>query len=285
MIQATLLLEGGAARGVFTSGVLDYLLEKDCMVSDVIGLSAGASNALGYVAKQLGWAKECIIREDGSFHYYSIKSLLTKRSLMNMDLMFDKMPNEIEPFDYDSYFASDINVHMGVANCKNGVVEYRSEKENGKRLMQLCCASCSLPLLAPSVKIDGVSYLDGGMVDSVPVQYAQSLGNDKLVVVLTRNPGYRKGQNSKLMVKLFQFAYRKCPEFAQGLNSRFQLYNSNVEKLEQLEKEGKAFVIRPQIELCGRMEEDPTKLSELYNHGYQYMQQQYDNLLEYLGMK
>ncbi len=282
MTQATLLLEGGAARGLFTSGVLDYLLEKDCMVTDVIGLSAGANNALGYVARQKGWAKDCMIREDESFKYCSLKSFVRNKSLIDMELLFDKLPNEMVPFDYEAYFSSDINTRMGVTNCVTGQVEFLSETSDKEELMRLCKASCSLPILAPIVDMDGVPYMDGGIADSVPVHYAQSVGNEKLVVILTRNPGYRKGNHSKSLSKLFARSYRQYPKFVKTLNTRFQRYNTNMDYLEELERKGQAFVIRPQVELCGRMEQNPKELSRLYNHGYEHMEQEYEKLEEYL---
>lgn len=280
-----MLLEGGAARGIFTAGVLDYLIEKDCIVSDVIGMSAGASNALSYVAKQKGWARECLIHEDESFSYYNLKSFIRSKSFVDMELMFDKIPNEMVPFDYDSYFASEVNSRIGVTNCTTGETEYHSETEDRVSLMRLCKASCSLPALSPMVQINNVPYLDGGMSDSVPVEYAQSIGNKKLIIILTRNPGYRKGANLKSQEKLFAFLYRRYPKLVQTLNTRFRRYDESMDYLEELERKGQAFVIRPQVKLCGRMEKNPAKLLDLYNHGYHYMEQEYGKLLRYLERK
>ncbi len=282
MIRATLLLEGGAARGIFTAGVLDQLIEKGCIVSDVIGMSAGASNALGYVAKQKGWARNCLIHEDGAFSYYNLKSLIRSKSLVDMELLFDKLPNKVVPFDYDSYFASETNSLIGVTNCVTGETEYHSETEDRGRLMRLCKASCSLPALSPMVQINDVPYLDGGMSDSVPVEYARSIGNEKMIVILTRNPGYRKGANLKSQEKLFKHVYRRYPDLVKTLNTRFRRYDESMDYLEKLEQSGKAFVIRPQVKLCGRMERNPAKLLDLYNHGYEYMEQEYEKLLRYL---
>lgn len=285
MIQATLLLEGGAARGIFTSGVLDYLLEKDCIVSDVIGMSAGASNAIGYVANQKGWARDCLIHEEGSFSYYNLRSFIRSKSFVDMELMFDKLPNKKVPFDYDSYFASKTNCRIGVTNCITGETQYRTETEDRERLMTLCKASCSLPALSPMVRIDEVPYLDGGMSDSVPVEYAQSIGNVKLIVILIRNPGYRKGANLKSQEIAFKILYRRYPELVQTLNTRFKRYDESMNYLEELERMGKVFVIRPQVKLCGRMEQNPAKLASLYKHGYEYMEQEHENLLKYLDRK
>lgn len=283
MVKATLVLEGGAARGIFTSGVLDYLLKEKCYMSDVIGLSAGACNALGYIAKQSGWSRDCLVHENGKFSYYNFKSFFRTKSLMDMELMFDKLPNEKVPFHYESYFSSEMNCTMGIANCLSGEVEYHYEKYDNDRLMTLCKASSSLPIIAPIVKIDDIPYLDGGMVDSIPIKHALSLGNEKLVVILTRNPGYKKSPYPKVLEKIYKYSFRNYPNLWKALNARHIKYNEHLAYLEALEKEGKAFVIRPQIKLIGKMETDPGKLKGLYNHGYEYMEEQYQNLLDYLA--
>lgn len=144
---------------------------------------------------------------------------------------------------------------------------------------------CSLPLLSPIVRIDDVPYLDGGIVNSVPIQYAQSIGNEKVIVIMTRNQGYRKGKQSKRMKRLFSRSYKRYPELVRSLNSRYERYNKNMDYLEELERAGRVYVIRPQVALCGRMERNPEKLASLYDHGYNQMENEYDGLLDYLDRK
>lgn len=282
MRQATLLLEGGAARGLFTTGVLDYLLEKNCMVSDVIGLSAGASNALGYVAKQKGWAKNCMIHKDHSFHYCNLQSYIRTKSFIDMELMFDKIPNELVPFHYDAFFQSDVTLTVGITNCITGQAEYRSHVESSEELLQLCRASCSLPLLSTIVEIDSIPYLDGAVANPLPIEYAQSLGTDKIIVVLTRNFGYRKNPTSKAMLKVIARTYKEYPQLIHTLSENYQCYNKNLAYLEQLEQSGKIFVLRPHMKLYGRLEQNPDKLEALYHHGYHCMEEEYQNLMAYL---
>ncbi|MFI3171910.1 MAG: patatin family protein [Eubacteriales bacterium] len=281
-IPGTIVIEGGAARGVFTAGVLDYLMEQDVYFSDVIGVSAGACNGIGYVAKQIGRGKDCMIHEKGSFSYINLKGFMKTKSLMDMDMIFDTFPNQTLPFDYDTYFASDIRCMIGVTNCITGKAEYLAETESRERLMRICRASSSLPLVAPIVNIDGVPYLDGGLAQSIPIQYAQSLGNEKMIFITTQNPGYRKKIPSNGMIKIYTHSYKKYPKLVQAIRRRASGYNATLEKLEALEKEGKAFVLRPQIPLVSRMESDPDKLTKLYDHGYDLMKKQFDNLMKYL---
>lgn len=281
LTKGAIVLEGGAARGVFTAGVLDYLMEQEIYFENVIGISAGACNGTGYIAKQIGRAKQCMIHEDGSFSYLNLKGFVKTKSLMDMDTIFDTFPNETLLFDYETYFQSEMNNLIGVTNCITGKVEYLKETEDRQRLMKVCRASSSLPLFAPIVNVDGMPYLDGGLSESVPVDKAQEI-SEKVVMILTRNPGYRKKPLSKGLSVLYGRSYKKYPELVKTLRRRYIHYNNTMEKIERLESEGKVFVLRPQVPVVSSMESDVEKLNALYDHGYRLMENQRENLLKYL---
>ena len=167
--ETALVLEGGGNRGVFTAGVLDYLMEQKVEFPYVVGVSAGACNAMDYVSGQVGRTRRCMIVENKEYSYISLKNILDKKSLFDMDMIFDRYPNEIFPFDFDEYFKSDIECEMVVTNCLTGEAEYLSEKQDRRRLMDICRASSSIPGMSPMVTIDGQLYLDGGAADSIPL--------------------------------------------------------------------------------------------------------------------
>ncbi len=282
--RATLVLEGGATRGVFTSGVLDFLMDRDVYLSHVIGVSAGACNAVDYVSKQPGRTRDCMIPEDKSHNYYfGIRDFMKERSVMNMDLIFDKYPNETYPFDFDTYFNSEIKCELVTTNCITGKAEYMTEDSDRARLMKICRASCSMPLLTPIVNIDDVPYLDGGLADSVPIRRAQGLENEKIVVVLTKNAGYRKKTVSKGMQRLYRRAYHSYPELVRTIFRRSFEYNRTMNRLDQLEKSGEVFVIRPQVKPVARLERNKETLLAFYDHGYKLMERRMDDLMKYLG--
>ncbi len=283
MTTGTIVLEGGATRGVFTSGALDYLMEQELYFSHVIGVSAGSCNGVDYVSKQIGRTKDCMIQKDKEYnYYYGFRKFIRKKSILDMDLVFDRFPNEIFPFDYETYFASEIECEIVAVNCETGKAEYLKEEHEKERLMKLCRASSSLPLLSPMVNIDGVPYLDGGIADSIPIRRALELGNDKIVLILTRNPGYRKKPVSKGTAKLYQRAYRKYPNLVRSAIRRNYVYNKTMELVERLEAEGRIFVLRPLIPTVSRLEKDYDALSNFYDHGYQLMKKQYGELMRYL---
>lgn len=283
MQKATLVLEGGATRGVFTSGALDYLMEKELYMSHVIGVSAGACNALDYVSRQPGRTRDCMIPPDKNWdYYYGLRKFVKEKSLMNMDLIFDVFPNQLIPFDFDTYFQSPIECEIVATNCLTGRAEYFNEKEDGDRLMKLCRASCSMPLVTPIVNIDDVPYLDGGLADSVPLARALGVGNEKVVFILTRNAGYRKKKVSAGMSQIYKKAYRSYPRCVKAILTRSFYYNRTMNQLEVLEREGKIFVLRPMVKPVGRLERNKETLSAFYAHGCELMKKEYDRLMEYL---
>lgn len=283
MITGTIVLEGGATRGVFTSGVLDYLMEEDLYFSHVIGVSAGSCNGVDYVSRQIGRTKKCMIPEKKEYSYYSgVRSAIKEKSILDMDMVFDTFPKKIYPFDFETYFQSDMVCEIVTTNCETGKAEYMTEQNDPDRLMKLCRASSSMPLLSPIVNIDGVPYLDGGLADSVPVRRALKLENEKIVLVLTRNPGYRKKPISKGTAKLYRRAYKKYPNLVHAAVYRNHVYNKTMELVERLEEEEKIFVIRPLVPTVSRLERDETALTAFYQHGYNLMKRQREALQRYL---
>ena len=281
MVKAGIVLEGGATRGVFTAGVLDYLMEKDIYFKYVVGVSAGACNAVDYVSKQIGRTRQCMIIEEKENRYVDIKKMVKTGFLFDMDMIFDKYPNEIFPFDYEECFRSKVEWEVVVTNCETGKAEYLTEREDKKRVMQICRASSSLPLVAPVVEVDGTPYLDGSVADSVPISHALRKGYKKCVVILTRRKEYRK-RHSKKADKLYIAALRKYPNLVNSMIHRSEVYNKQMDLIDRLEQEGKIFVVRPTEPEVSKTEQNAEVLNAFYEHGYKTMKQQYVAMLEYL---
>lgn len=283
MQKATIVLEGGATRGIFTSGVLDCLMEKEIYMSHVVGVSAGACNAVDYVSRQPGRTRDCMIPTDKSVSYvYGLRKVLKEKALMNMDLIFDTFPKELYPFDFDTYFHSEMKCELVTTNCLTGKAEYMDEREDADRLMKICRASSSMPLLTPIVNVDGVPYLDGGLTDSVPIEYAQKQENEKIVVILTRNRGYRKKGLSKPLIRLYREAYKSYPRLVQAILTRSFYYNRTMNHIDRLEREGQIFVIRPQVKPVSRLERNAETVKAFYDHGYGQMEQELERMMTYL---
>ena len=261
-----LVLEGGGLRGVFTCGVLDCFMDHGIRFPFTVGVSAGACNGLSYMSGQRGRAKSSNIDLMEKHQYVGLKYLFTQGCIMDFKLLFEDFPEKIIPYNYDAYFSNPDRFVMVTTNCLTGKAEYLEEKTSSERVMSIVRASSSLPYVTQITNVDGVPMLDGGIADSIPVQYAIDQGYGKLVVILTRNYGYRKKESRMPLAKAF---YRKYPELQKALSLRNSIYNQTLEMIENLEREGRITVIRPlkPIEV-GRMEKDCSKLSALYQEGY-----------------
>lgn len=266
-----LVLEGGGLRGVFTCGVLDCFMDHGIRFPFTVGVSAGACNGLSYMSRQRGRAKSSNIDLMEKHQYVGFKYLLTQGCIMDFKLLFEDFPEKIIPYNYDAYFSNPDRFVMVTTNCLTGKAEYFEEKTSAERVMSIVRASSSLPYVTKITYVDGVPMLDGGIADSIPVEYALAQGYNKLVVVLTRNYGYRKKERSMPLAKTF---YKKYPELQKALSLRNSIYNKTMDLIEKLEQEGRITVIRPlkPIEV-GRMEKDTTKLSALYEEGYALAQE------------
>ena len=282
LVNCSMVLEGGAARGLFTSGVLDYLMEQDFYTKYVVGVSAGACNAVDYVSRQIGRTRDCFIQTPDEEPYIRMENVFHRKPVYDMDLVFDKYPNEIYPFDFETYFASKMQCEMVVTNCQTGKAEYMDAHEDKTQFMKVCRASSSMPLFTDIVEIHGIPYMDGGIADSVPLRRAVEMGYRKHIVVLTKRKGYRK-KNSRVLNLATYRRYQEYPEFVKAVVKRPTRYNRMMDVIDRLEEEGKIFVLRPQIKPVSRMETDSEKLLELYQHGYEMMEKEFERLKAYLG--
>lgn len=265
--QTGLVLEGGGMRGVFTCGVLDYLMDRNIRFPYTIGVSAGACNGLSYMSRQRGRAKYSNIDLLEKYNYIGLRHLLKKRNILDFDLLFTEFPEHILPYDYDTYFSSPERFVMVTTNCLTGEANYFEEKSDKNRVIDIVRASSSLPFVCPIAYVDGVPMLDGGIVDSIPLQRAIDDGFPKCVVVLTRNRGYRKENKD---IKVPSFVYRKYPNIREALSHRCAVYNEQLDMVERMEDEGKILVIRPQKPVAvDRIEKDTRKLTDFYEEGYE----------------
>lgn len=264
--RSSLILEGGGMRGIFTIGVLDNFMDRGVRFPYIIGVSAGACNALSYISNQRGRAKFSNIDMLEKYHYIGIKNLIFKGNIMDFDLLFHKLPEEIYPYDYDALARSSERFEVVTTNCITGEACYFEEKNDPKRVIDIVKASSSLPFVCPIAYVDGVPMADGGVANSLPVERALSQGFTEPVIVLTRNKGYRKPDKGS---KVPFFMYRKYPKLKDAIRSRNSVYNSQIEEIERMEEEGRAVVIRPERPIeVDRMERDVNKLLALYEEGY-----------------
>ncbi len=272
-----LVLEGGGMRGVFTCGVLDYMMDHGVEFPYAVGVSAGACNGLSYMSRQRGRAKYSNIDLLDKYHYIGLKYLWYQHSILDQRLLYELFPKEILPYDYDAYFRNPARFEMVTTDCVTGRACYLEEKHDGKRLLDIAKASSSLPYVCPITYVDGRPMLDGGIVDSIPVMRAVEQGYGFNVVVLTRNRGFRKTEKD---IRVPSFIYRRYPCLRQALSRRCETYNAQLELVERMEDEGRILAVRPVRKVTvNRIERDINKLTALYDEGYACARQVLQNFL------
>lgn len=281
MIKAGLVVEGGGMRGVYSSGVLDFFIEKDLFFENNYGVSAGACHLCSYLAKQYKRAFRVNVDYLNDKRYCSVHSLLKTGNLFGAEMLYDIIPNELDLFDYDTYNKNESNFYVVITDINTGKPEYVKIGDLKKDIIYVR-ASSSLPLLAQNVKINDKEYLDGGISDSIPIKKSIADGNKKNVVILTRDSTYRKGKNT--LMPIIKLKYKKYPNFVKSMADRYIVYNEILDFIKELEDNGDVFVIRPKKPVnIGRTEKNREKLEALYNDGYNDAKDCYEELLKYLG--
>ena len=280
-MKTGLVLEGGALRAIFSSGVCDGLLEGHVMADYVIGVSAGIAYGVSYVSRQPRRNLEVVTRFAPDRRYMGWRNLADKgnRSYFGLKFGFSTIPNELVPFDYDAFEAFPGEVEAVVTNLNTGRAEYLPVPRRDKESVVLQ-ASCAMPLLFPVFEIGGQPYLDGGIGDAIP--WRRGLEKcEKVVVVLTRPRRYRRKPDH--VMQLIRKRYREYPEFVSAMENRAEAYNRDREALFQAEREGRLLVVAPESTLgVARTERNTEKLRLLWAAGYQGAIDRLEEIRDYL---
>ena len=280
-MKVGLVLEGGALRGIYTAGVLDVLLKNNVKVDKIIGVSAGALFGVNYKSNQPGRALRYNKKYCNNKNYMSYYSFFTTGNIVNREFCFDKLVNELDPFDYETYSNNNIDFYATVTNLETGKAEYHLIKDiRNEKDSEYLRASGSMPFVSRIVEVDGKKYLDGAITDSIPVDKMLTMSVDKIIVVPTRPIDFRRRKKTTILNKL---KYKKYPLFADKLSNRYKMYNEEVERIIDLENQGKVFVIRPsRFVNIKRLEKNPEIIQEMYDLGVSDTKSKLKELKKYL---
>ncbi len=266
--SAILLLEGGSLRGLFTAGVLDTFMENDVYFPAVAGVSAGALNALNYVSHQPGRSASINLRYRHDGRYFGPKAALRGGSLFGLNFMLHDVKKEV-PYDEETYAHGGIRMIAVATNAETGKPAYFEKGKTDFDFNEAVRASASLPLASAPVMLDGQPYLDGGCACPIALNWALEQGFEKIVVVTTREKGFRKKQPGQRMIDLYDDFYGDKPLFLATMLTQEMRYNALMDQLDELEESGRVFCVRPQEPITiGRFEGDTEKLLALYNRGH-----------------
>lgn len=280
ILPFNLVLEGGAMRGLFTSGVCDFLLEHHLLAQQTIGVSAGALNGFNYVCGEFGRSVYLNLKYCDDWHYLSLRNYLQTGNAFGVDFVFDKIPHELDPFDMDAVYRTPMKLTTVASDIELGEADYHDYRNPGNDTPYMI-ASSAMPFVSQITEVDGKKLLDGGVCDSVPLMYSQLTGAKKHVVVLTRDKDYVK-QPSKAVI-LAHRRYADYPHYIERIANRYYEYNRTYRMLARLHEQSEIFVLRPPAPVeIATMEHDRDKLLALYAQGYEQAALNYDALMRYL---
>ncbi|MGN0688437.1 MAG: patatin family protein [Oscillospiraceae bacterium] len=282
-MKTGLILEGGALRGVFTAGVLDRLMESEIYLPYVVGVSAGGGNAMSYCSHQQGRTVR-LMTAPSEETYYGFRQFLASHRLINLDKMCYEYPYKQFPLDFKSYFGSGIEAEYVCTCCETGEAEYLTEQRDEKRLLTICKATCSVPMLCSPVELDGKHYLDGSIADSIPIERALSKGCDRLVIVLTKPESNVAPTDYRIFKGVLQTIYKDYPRFVEKCLERVDNYDRTARLMQQLKDEGRVLVIRPQTEPISKFEHDYDKITDFYRHGYDLADSRISEIMQWCGI-
>lgn len=280
-MKTGLVLEGGAMRGLFSAGVIDSFLENDITFDATIGVSAGAAFGCNLKSKQIGRVLRYNTRFAKDKRYCSLRSWITTGDLYNAKFCYHILPLTIDIFDIDAFIKNPMDFFIVCTDVKTGLPVYKKMNACTDNDLEWLRASASMPLASKIVSVDGYSLLDGGIADSIPVRYFEKNGYVKNVIILTRPKEYRKKKN-KLM-PLLKIAFKKYPAFLKVLENRHLVYNETLDYIEDKEKKGDFFVIRPPVPLSiGKVERNAEKMRLVHKIGKETAEKRLNDLLCFL---
>lgn len=283
-MKTGLILEGGAMRGLFTAGVTDVMMENGIEFDGAVGVSAGAAFGCNYKSGQIGRAARYNIKYCNDKRYCSLRSLIFTGNLFGADFCYHELPEKLDLFDNDAFNKNPMEFHVVCTDVFTGKPFYKKCDVADSDFPEWIRASASLPLVSKIVEVGGHKLLDGGISDSIPIKYFEGLGYNKNVIVLTQPKGYIKEKAG--MMFLIRKSLKKYPEMIKAIENRHIMYNETIKYIEEKEKSGEVFVIRPAVNLpIKRTSNDPEKLREVYETGRQICEEQLEKLKEYLNKR
>ena len=281
-MKTGLIMEGGAMRGMFTAGVLDVLMENGLVTDGAIGVSAGAVFGCNYKSHQIGRVIRYNTEYCNDKRYASFKNLFKTGNLYSEQFCYHEVPEKLDPFNEAAFAASPMDFFVVCTDVKTGEPIYHKCRKGDAEDVRWMEASASMPLAAKIVKIGHYGLLDGGVADSIPVRFFESIGYKRNLIILTQPKGYTKKKNKFLPA--IRARYFRYPAFVEAVADRHERYNETLSYISMLEQAGKDYVIRPPIPLeIGAMERDPAQLLRVYETGRAVAQIQVEKIRDFLN--
>lgn len=277
-----LSVQGGGTRGIYAAGALDVLLQRGIEFPFVAGTSAGSLSLANYLSGDEGRTRFVIAELMGDPRFISVRNAIFKGTAFDFDYLFYEIPKKESPFNFKQFASNPAEFAICATDLNTGkrIDFLKSKTPDPFKALQ---ASSSLPLLSRPVYVEGIPCLDGGPACSLPYMVPLEHGMDKVVVIATREKGYRKKPVKRLSMSICRSLYKSFPEFIECYSKMPSVYNLQMDELDKLEQEGKAFVLYPSVPPTVKVaDKDKQKLNELYDLGKKDMQDAFARLMEFI---
>lgn len=276
-----IIFEGGAMRGLFTAGVIDVLMEEDITVDAMIGVSAGVAFGCNYKSRQNGR----VLRYNTTFckdsRYCGVRTFLKTGDIFGADFCYNEMPYKLDIFDIETYENNPMDLHLVCTDINTGKAVYQKCNKVDQECMDWYRASASMPVVSRTVEVGGYQLLDGGIADSIPLKYFESIGYKKNIVVLTQPRGYQKKKNG--LIPLMKIRYKNYPKLNEAMSHRHEVYNETLEYLWEKEAAGEVYVICPKEKLpIGHISHKADVITNVYNIGREIAKEHVEGLRKFL---
>ena len=281
-MKTGLILEGGAMRGMFTAGIMDVMMENGITFDGVIGVSAGAAFGCNYKSGQIGRVIRYNTRFCADKRYGGIRVLLKEGNIFSTPFCYEEVPLKHDVFDFDAFDRSPMEFYVVCTDIESGKAVYHRYEGLKDHRFDWIRASASMPLVSQIVEIDGMKLLDGGVADSIPVRYFESIGYDRNIVVLTQPGDFVKKKNP--MMPIVKVKYRRYPKLVEAMGDRHNVYNETLDYIREKEARGELLVIRPDGPLnIKKVEKDPEELKRVYELGRGIGQRRLEEIKAFLS--
>ena len=279
-MKTGLVLEGGAMRGLWTAGVIDVMMEHGVQPDGLIGVSAGAAFGCNYKSRQIGRAIRYNTRFAKDPRYSGWKSLLTSGDYYNANFGYHVVPFEYDKFDIETFQKNPLEFTVVCTDVETGQPVYHKMDHVDYNELEWLRASASMPLASKVVEVDGWKLLDGGVADSIPLEYYEKQGYKRNVVILTQPLGYRKKHLG--LMPLMRLVLRKYPHFLKALDERHLMYNCQLDYVAEAERLGRCLVIRPDDNIpIGHLSHDAQQMQYVYELGRAVGERYIDRIKEF----
>lgn len=253
-------------RGLFTAGIIDVMMEAGVEPDGLIGVSAGAAFGCNYKSHQPGRTIRYNTRFAKDPRYSGLRSLIKTGDYFNAEFDYHIVPKQYDIFDVEAFERNPMTFIVVCTDVLTGEAVYHKMDRVTFDELEWLRASASMPLASKVVEVGGRKLLDGGVADSIPLEYFEHIGYDRNVVILTRSDGYVKEHNR--LMPLIRIVFRKYPKMIEAMDRRHLMYNQELEYVRQAEREGRCLVIRPDEKLpIGHISHDPEEMHRVYEIG------------------